>query len=53
MRMRKIIAFDAETFDALTLLARGSLKAGVKTSPAAPLKGAHRRKAPAKPVRPT
>ncbi len=76
--MRKIIEFDAETFDALTLLARdsmsslqelseeafrdllkkrgrptslkealrGSLKAGAKKPPTAPLKGARRRKSP-------
>jgi hypothetical protein len=78
--MRKVIAFDAETFGALTLLAcdsmaslqelskealrgllkkrvrptslkealRGSLKAEAKNSPAAPSKGARRRKAPRK-----
>lgn len=83
--MRKIIEFDAETYDALTLLARdsmsslqelseeafrdllkkrgrptslkdalrGSLKAGADNTPAAPLKGARRRKGSAKPVRPT
>lgn len=83
--MRKILEFDPETYDALTLLARdsmsslqelseeafrdllkkrgrptslkealrGSLKAGAKEPPAAPIKGTRRRSSPKKPVRPT